>query len=48
MRVRSERGQTMSEYALVLGLITLGAVLAIASISGSVVTLFSAAAAAFA
>jgi Flp pilus assembly pilin Flp len=48
MRVRCERGQTMSEYALVLGLITLGTVLAIASLSGSVVALFSAAAGAFA
>jgi Flp pilus assembly pilin Flp len=47
MDICSDGGQTMSEYALVLGLITLGTVLAIASLSGAVVALYTAAAAAF-
>jgi Flp pilus assembly pilin Flp len=48
MDIRCDCGQTMSEYALVLGMITLGTLLAITALSGSVVALFSAAADAFA
>ena len=34
--VRSEDGQTMAEYAVVLGMITAGIVLAVATLSGVV------------
>jgi Flp pilus assembly pilin Flp len=48
MEIRAERGQTTSEYAVVLGLITVGVVLAIAGLSGMIGGLFTAATAAFA
>jgi Flp pilus assembly pilin Flp len=47
MDVFCERGQTMSEYALVLGLITLATVLVVAGLSSSIVSMFTAAVGAF-
>ena len=48
MQLSSDRGQTTSEYAVVLGLITLALVLTFASLSGGIVGMFDAAVAAFA
>jgi Flp pilus assembly pilin Flp len=43
MNATSERGQTLAEYAVVLGMITLAIVLAIASLSSVIVGMFQAA-----
>jgi Flp pilus assembly pilin Flp len=48
MAPSSDCGQTNAEYAVVLGMITIGIVLVIASISGAIVRLFAGALAAFA
>lgn len=36
--IRSDRGQTMAEYAVVIGLITVSVVAAIGALSGALVT----------
>lgn len=36
--IRSERGQTMSEYAVVLGVIVLGVIVALGALSTAVAT----------
>jgi Flp pilus assembly pilin Flp len=48
MEILAEPGQTTTEYALVLALITVAVVLAIAGLSGMIGGLFTAATAAFA
>jgi Flp pilus assembly pilin Flp len=48
MHATCDSGQTTSEYAVVLGLITLAIVVTIAGLSGTVVAIFDAAVAAFA
>jgi Flp pilus assembly pilin Flp len=47
MSTSSEQAQSTAEYAVVLGVITLGVVLAIASLSGVILGLFDAVLAVF-
>ena len=47
MNATSERGQTLAEYAVVLGVITLGVVLLIAGLSSVIVGMLQAAVDAF-
>jgi Flp pilus assembly pilin Flp len=48
MRTSSESGQTAAEYSVMLGVITVGIVLAFAALDGVIVRLFEAAVGVFA
>jgi Flp pilus assembly pilin Flp len=40
-RLRNERGQTMTEYSVVLAVITIGCIMAISGLAGTIVNAFA-------